>query len=1681
MAFLKHKNNKWNDDAISLVQDVCLHKNTQKTILNEIAFNFGTHSGPSKLKLISSEPRVFSEAGSYNVISNANSQTKEDTQPWRKRFTLPPLPTSYKTYKPDDSFMANKMPVIGNTLRYHNGKPTLVRSVQLQADPDFTGLFALETPNDRNVSWLDSAVNYVVDAFRSIASASTLMVRNIVTHVWNWMRDNLTSWFPQFSQFANILQAFLSHFSFSILMLVLKMIGVSDRIMLIALGVYTALMAKSVPIRILGAVAAIGAIYTKPAAEVNVTVNNTYPEVRQANLQASVFNVELVNKLVAIAFGAVLINYIPNDTIWDKLLLRADRLPKAVTGMLNLAHHVEELYGNIARGAKELVGCDPDIGFALPVDLELNFKEVLELSKGANVAKIATDAAIRERVQSAYYNYFNLRRTYHTNAELRTLLDKYQTPIINLMKKATDHTVGATETRQKPVLSLFRGGTGVGKSELLHYLAADLLTDMSIITREMSDEEIVNKVNTSVFSRQVETEYWDTYNNQPICLYDDFGQMVDSTSNPNLEFMEFIRAANRFPMTLHMAELSQKNVTFFTSRHMIATTNLSSIHPVSLISPDAVQSRVDFAFQVTVAPEYQVDSQSTHEIDHRIDRNKLPRDDNGAPVNGVYVYRFQKWDVTRNVVSPDFLNYEQVVAMLCAQQRSYEIGHRRTDEAIVSHVRRVTPQALPEWLTNWWNDGMAAARTAFVRARELAEQRASHPIFRFLNMTEIVMIIGALVAALAYRLSSRDAIPCEELWHTSLILDMSFCIVTGYCSSPKIVASWLVEPPDYLNPRAVELAYMYLVMYSIQGKKVEPEVPWEECWAHFQFDSMKDLVAGNGNLLRMEAAFRELLHQQTHGSRVTQLTNAVMSTLVSATMRLGIRTLLEGHKKVWQKRDQGMMEVLNESGRNDRKQKSVRLEEQEIRGETSLESGRNDRRQKSVKLEKEAVKLESFKSGQSGEVTRMLRKSYAVAHSTVPMFGVTGRWYTMNRHYYHLLPDEFIVRTVGCTSGIVVKRSELEVHNFSRDSEGDVIAVRLPRRFPLVRDMTKHFITKSQLKALVTRDVVLVVPPHTESSSWTEKHGKVIQVTTEPLQMNSDVRRVTYFETSVRSVDGDCGGVYVVDSNDLTNKLVGIHFAGTNEGGAMACPLTQEDLAELAVELAMDVPKVVTDGSNEMRHAIPQGRVTVRPPASVNSSLLKTEIHGKVQESTVLPAELGPITGESGKRGLAKVGGDVPNISQELLEQATASYEARLTGVKENCRVLTFEEAVQGIEGSPYIRGINRSKSAGYPWSLESSKGKRKWFGSDEWKFGAEAEVVKQEVERKIENITRGRYEPSLYTDTLKDETRPIEKVLAGKTRVFAAASMDFVILFRMYFLGFLAFIMMNRVNNEVAVGINAHSPEWHKLAKNVTVHGKDRVIAGDFTDYDGTLHPDILWQVCEIANRWYDDGNDAIRRAIFEDVVHSWHVTGLEVNQWTHSQPSGNPGTAVVNSIYNSIAMRIAYCNETGLPMHTFNENIAMVSYGDDNLLNVSAKVDIDQAGFTRGLATIGMKYTSEDKSEACSFRSINDVRFLKRGFRFEPNIGLWVAPLVCNSINERLNWQHRVPNPRETLMQSVEGAIVEWSLHDDETFKYWTKKIRSAIREIGFAPEIYSRQYYLAMIRDSSLADSFPHLTYV
>lgn len=246
---------------------------------------------------------------------------------------------------------------------------------------------------------------------------------------------------------------------------------------------------------------------------------------------------------------------------------------------------------------------------------------------------------------------------------------------------------------------------------------------------------------------------------------------------------------------------------------------------------------------------------------------------------------------------------------------------------------------------------------------------------------------------------------------------------------------------------------------------------------------------------------------------------------------------------------------------------------------------------------------------------------------------------------------------------------------------------------------------------------------------------------------------------------------------------------------------------------------------------------------------------------------------------------------------------------------------------------------------------------------------------------------------------------------------------------------------------------EVKRLRDHILSRG-DRLIAGDFSNFDGTLCPQVLYRALEVIEDFYRGSEEdrLVRAVLFEDIVSSVHLKRDLLYVWTHSQPSGNPLTSYLNSLYNSISMRYVWLKiapDGFKNMVAFDSNVAMQSYGDDNLVGVSRRCDFfNQVAITEGYTHLNMVYTMESKTgEVIPFRDISQVSYLKRGFRCNED-GLWVAPLELGVILEMGQWVHGTVDSRQMCIDTCATALGELTLHGREVYEREAPKFEDAAR---------------------------------
>nr|ULF99834.1 MAG: nonstructural polyprotein [Aparavirus sp.] len=1199
-------------------------------------------------------------------------------------------------------------------------------------------------------------------------------------------------------------------------------------------------------------------------------------------------------------------------------------------------------------------------------------------------------------------------------------------------------------TRSPPMIIHYYGGTGVGKSALTWILAGDMLTACSN-PHDVFDE---------VYFRNVEQEYWDNYKGQYITVYDDFAQKLDSQTNPNPEFFELIRIGNAASYPLHMASIQEKAKTRFGSQIVMLSSNtaLHHLNVKSISHAVALQRRINISVEVTL------DENFTKTIKGENNADVIMLDPTKVDLDPTAPYIFQRKDPTTGIDIGQPMDYDQFLTLT----QKLEKENRRNGSYFKTLLARMRApdrdaelRAQYQGATDDWTAAQEAKIQAVLTHQEVSsssEQKVSLEIQK--NLKEGVQWFKARLAEYA-------------------TLKNMLMLLGGVLTS---VGIWKMYTSTQTRNR--HLTQEQRIMIDEVRDEYESNVSGDLVSKKAMTISREAHFSGDNLTAKAQAIKRE---SHSSGDVTTPRSKAVARegfTSGDALTRNGVKVAREGFKS-------GDLITL--------KTPHVQLESDT--DDASLHAWKDTSAQTLI-TNRLLTSTYRFMRVRNGEEKPLVNGVFI--RDTVML---------LPRHAVSQLVSTDSVKIVNIlgTSHTIPVTDIRIVEILARDSaKKDAVLVQFPRKVNAHPDLVKHFVTSAELKysrcdvALATlrtgdKTHYFCVLGNTQAKSV----DRDLTIGTEIFKLREGLNY------DLNTTYGDCGGIVVLQENSCIRKFAGIHVAGSLSGkGAYGQSVTQADLSRALVQLN---GIIITDpdlfpnfqaspGNIEYNVLLTQeecrqllslpasnlgfGGVCAQPTFTPSKTdITPSKIHGLVAEPISKPAILFHPQVDILKKNLAKAALNTPYVPKDLLAEAVCEVKQKLFANTNQAlrQVLSFEEAITGdTQKSEFLNPINRSSSPGYPYVLTKeagTKGKQGWLGNGEYTFD---EGVRKDVEERIRLASLGMRKPTTWTDTLKDERRPIEKVNALKTRVFSTGPMDYTIAFRMYFLGFMANVMENRITNEQSIGTNVYGPDWAATARKLQKFGQ-RVIAGDFSQFDGTLNSSIMWEFVNVINEWYDDGpeNYLIRQVLFLDVINATHLCRDIFYLVDHSQPSGNPITTVLNSFYNSVSMRVVYylCRENSKSRLSFDECVSMVSYGDDNVLNIAESVIgwFNQNTITEGYERIGMIYTDEAKSggTVADYRQLSEVAYLKR--RFIQRDGVWRAPLELSTVIETTNWIRNAPDADQACLDNCSDAIYELFQHGQETFDRLSRLINKAcLDELNEMPAQNTYAGYRERIHD-------------
>jgi len=574
---------------------------------------------------------------------------------------------------------------------------------------------------------------------------------------------------------------------------------------------------------------------------------------------------------------------------------------------------------------------------------------------------------------------------------------------------------------------------------------------------------------------------------------------------------------------------------------------------------------------------------------------------------------------------------------------------------------------------------------------------------------------------------------------------------------------------------------------------------------------------------------------------------------------------------------------------------------------------------------------------------------------------------------------------------------------------------------------------------------------------------------------------------------GDCGTA-LLSRDPRFPRILGIITAGVMKSSvSFVQSIFQEDVLDGLDHfkaIRVPIPKGVKIGDVEASSLTElaglntlgklRGRkVTLATKTCWSESPLSEKMSEVYGPSTLMPAQLKVRDGVSPMyNGLKKFRCMSGMIDPEVVERATADI---VDGLREyptehstNPRILTDEEMYNGVFDD--LQKIDLTTSPGYPFTLEVQgvPGKKSFFEVKDEKI-LPGERVAEAVRQRIERAKLGEGVETYFVDTLKDEKRPIEKVLAAKTRIFNVGPMDLTLVFRKYFGSLVMHMKRTSLVGECSVGVNPRSRDWDFVIRRLLAKS-DKFLNGDYSNFDASLPFQLGVEVAEIANRFYNDGeeNATVRRVLMNTVFSSDHIANDHVHCFRQGNPSGIAVTVIVNCLVNMLLVRCAFEQLCGIPANKFREYMDHVCYGDDNIVAVSpvARKNFTMRTYAEWCEEIGITYTSVTKGAIeQDFVELEDLSYLKRDFFYRDDLGLYVARGDQSLIREPPRWISRKGFESEDVAANLCEMLRESALYGKVAFLKTQKEIRDLIAEAnrdGFVIPSSGLKGYNEIIRE-------------
>lgn len=395
---------------------------------------------------------------------------------------------------------------------------------------------------------------------------------------------------------------------------------------------------------------------------------------------------------------------------------------------------------------------------------------------------------------------------------------------------------------------------------------------------------------------------------------------------------------------------------------------------------------------------------------------------------------------------------------------------------------------------------------------------------------------------------------------------------------------------------------------------------------------------------------------------------------------------------------------------------------------------------------------------------------------------------------------------------------------------------------------------------------------------------------------------------------------------------------------------------------------------------------------------------------------------------------------------------------------LSLSDAINGNDHVTWVERLKMNTSAGFPWNKRKSeflevKEVPKSERASGFEYYLSPKMMGQYVEY-FQGLIGSSPMNYAYKGTQKDEAISPEKNKTRGPRLFCAASLYVIIAGRMLFGAYIRIAQRNPFISWAAVGMNANSKVWGLLWKFITHFGADRIIAGDYSNFDQNMSPvftraaySVIIALMIVSGNFGEDEISAARSWAAEAIYPTIILDG-DIFTIAGTNPSGNPLTVHINCIVNILFIMYVWVG-VGNDIGDFFMCVRMMTYGDDNLINIADTVhNFHYSTIHHQLALIGVKYTPADKTVAIDgkmFDETKDIAFLKRFFVLREDY--YYAPLDFSSITKTLNcWMASKEEDEKHGLATLVSVWENACHYEDEQRNQIHKDILECCSDLGW-----------------------------